>query len=97
MGIAPNPTQYPDSWYITRLDCSLETHATSYQYIVNNQMQADSIAMHFGTPSATTVTYETYIGTVRTFCQTIDYANCKPTQDKSHHKALQAEFEQSSG
>ena len=97
MGIAPNPTQYPDSWYITRLNRSLETHATLYQYIVNHQMQVDSIAMHLGTPSGTTVTYETYIETVRTFCQTIDHANRKPTQDKSRRKALQAEFEQSSG
>ena len=29
-GIAPNPTQFPDSWYITRLNCTLEPHTTLY-------------------------------------------------------------------
>ena len=38
-GIAPDPTQYPDSWYINRLDRTLESHTTLYQYIVNHQMQ----------------------------------------------------------
>ena len=54
MGIAPDPTQYPDSWYITQLNRTLEPHSTLYQYIVNHQMQADSIASHLGTASATT-------------------------------------------
>ena len=53
MGIAPDPTQYPDSWYITRLNQTLEPHSTLYQYIVNHQMQADSIASHLRTASAT--------------------------------------------
>ena len=56
-------------------------HATLYQYIVNHQMQADSIAMHLGTPSSTSITYETYIEMVHTFCQTIDHASHKATQD----------------
>ena len=43
-GIAPNPTQFPDSWYITRLNCTIEPHTTLYQFIVNHQMQADAIA-----------------------------------------------------
>ena len=49
MGIAPDPMQYPDSWYITRLNRTLESHTTLYQYIINHQMQADSIAQHLGT------------------------------------------------
>ena len=60
-GIAPDPTQYPDSWYITRLNRTLEPHTTLYQYIINHQMQADSIASHLGTTSATTISYESYV------------------------------------
>ena len=97
MGIAPDPTQYPDSWYITQLNRTLEPHSTLYQYIVNHQMQADSIASHLGTASATTTTYEHYVEIVRTFCQTIDHANRKATQDKNRRKALQAEFQQGQG
>ena len=77
MGIAPNPAQYPDSWYITRLNHTVESHTTLHQYIINHQMQADSFAQHLGTLSATTITYESYLETVRTFCQTIDHANRK--------------------
>ena len=88
MGIAPDPTQYPDSWYITHLNHTLEPHSTLYQYIVNHQMQADSIASHLGTASATTTTYEHYVEIICTFCQTIDHANRKAAQDKSRRKAL---------
>ena len=95
MGIAPDPMQYPDSWYITRLNRTLESHTTLYQYIINHQMQADSIAQHLGTTLATIVTYESFVEILRTFCQTIDHANHKAIQEKSRRKALQAEFEQS--
>ena len=74
-GIAPDLTQYPDSWYITHLNHTLETHTTLYQYIINHQIQADSIASHLGTMSATTTSDEFYVKTVQTFCQTINHAN----------------------
>ena len=60
-GIAPDPTQFPDSWYITRLNCTLEAHTTLYQFIINHQMQADSIARHTGTPSAAATTYKSHL------------------------------------
>ena len=97
MGIAPDPTQYPDSWYITCLNRTLEPHSTLYQYIVNHQVQADSIASHLGTASVTMTTYEHYIEIIHTFCQTISHANRKAAQDKSRRKALQAEFQQGQG
>ena len=34
-GIAPDPMQFPDSWYITCLNRTLEPHTTLYQYIVD--------------------------------------------------------------
>ena len=43
-GIAPNPTQFLDSWYITRLNHTIQPHTTLYQFIVNHQMQANAIA-----------------------------------------------------
>ena len=43
--------------------------------ISQHQMQADSIAQHLGTMSATIVTYESFVEIVQTFCQTIDHAN----------------------
>ena len=92
-GIAPNPTQFPDSWYITRLNRTLEPHTTLYQFIVNHQMQADAIARHTGTPSTAATTYESHLEHVRTFCQTINHTNCKAVQEKTRHKALHAEFE----
>ena len=76
-GIAPNCTQYPDSWYIVHLIRTLEPHATLYQNIVNHQMLVDSIAkppwhyIHYR------LSYEAYVETIRTFCQTIDHANRK--------------------
>ena len=60
-------------------------------------MQDDSIAQHLGTLSATTITYESYLETVRTFCQTIDNANRKAVQEETCRKVLQTEFEQSGG
>ena len=96
-GIAPDPTQYPDSWYINHLNRTLESHTTLYQYIVNHQMQAESITNHLGTTSATILTYESHVETIRTFCQTIDHANRKLTHEKNRRKALQAEFQQTPG
>ena len=90
-GIAPGPTQYPDSWYITCLNRTLETHTTLYQYIVNHQMQVDSIASHLGTISGTVISYETHVEIVHTFCQTIDHSNCKALEETNHHKALKVE------
>ena len=91
-GLAPDPAQYPESWYINYLNRTLEPHLTLYQYMVNHQMQADSIAKHLGTTSVTSVSYEYYVETIRTFCQTIDHTNQKAVQEKSQCKALQAEF-----
>ena len=91
-GLAPNPAQYLELWYINCLNCTIEPHVTLYQYVVNHQMQADSIAKHLGTASVTSLSYESYVETIRTFCQTIDHTNHKAVQEKSHHKALQAEF-----
>ena len=47
-GLAPDPAQYPESWYINHLNCTIEPHVTLYQYVVNHQMQADSIVKHLG-------------------------------------------------
>ena len=91
-GIAPDPAQYPDTWYINHTNRTIETHTTIYQYVVNHQMQADSIAQHLGTTSATSLSSESYVEIICTFCQTIDHANRKVVQEKSHCKALQAEF-----
>ena len=91
-GLAPDPAQYLESWYINRLNRTIELHVTLYQYVVNHQMQADSIAKHLGTSSVTSLSYESYVETIRTFCQTIDRTNHKAVQEKSCHKALQAEF-----
>ena len=90
-GLAPDPAQYPESWYINCLNRTIELHVTLYQYVVNHQMQADSIAKHLGTASATSLSYESYVETIRTFCQTIDHTNHKAVQEKSRRKALQAE------
>ena len=65
---------------------------TLYQYVANHQMQADSIAKHLGTASVTSLSYESYLETIRTFCQIIDHTNHKAVQEKSRRKALQAEF-----
>ena len=91
-GLAPDPAQYPESWYINHLNRTIELHVTLYQYVVNHQMQADSIAKHLGTASVTSLSYESYVETIRTFCQTIDHTNHKAVQEKSRQKALQAEF-----
>ena len=96
-GIAPDPMQYPDSWYITHLNQTLKTHTTLYQYIVNHQMQATSIANHLGTTSATVLSYESFVETICTFCQTFDHANHKAVQEKNCHKPLQAEFQKAGG
>ena len=96
-GIAPDPMQFPDSWYITRLKRTLEPHTTLYKYIINQQLQATSIASHLGTTSATTISFESHGETVRIFCQTIDHTNHKALQEKNHHKALQAEFQKTGG
>ena len=68
MGIGPDLAQYPESWYITHLNCTLESHSNLYQYIVNHQMQWDSIAYHLGTSSATIASYESMVATIQTFC-----------------------------
>ena len=60
-------------------------------------MQADSIAKHLGTTSATIVSYESYVEAVCTFCQTIDHANHKSLHEKVRCKALQAELGSSGG
>ena len=91
-GLAPDPAQYLESWYINHLNHTIEPHVTLYQYVVNHQMQADSIAKHLGTASVTSLSYESYVETIHTFCQTIDHTNHKAVQEKSHCKALQAEF-----
>ena len=62
-----------------------------HQYVVNHQMQADSIAKHLSTASVTSISYESYVETICTFCQTIDHTNHKAVQEKSQCKALQAE------
>ena len=89
-GLAPDPAQYPESWYINHLNRTIEPHVTLYQYVVNHQMQADSIAKHLGTASVTSLSYESYVETIHTFCQTIDHTNHKAVQEKSRRKALQA-------
>ena len=91
-GLAPDPAQYLESWYINCLNRTIEPHGTLYQYVVNHQMQADSIVKHLGTTSVTSVSYKSYVETICTFCQTIDHTNQKAVQEKSRHKALQAEF-----
>ena len=91
-GLVPDPAQYPESWYINHHNRTIEPHVMLYQYIVNHQMQADSIAKHLGTASVTPLSYKSYIETICTFCQTIDHTNHKAVQEKSHHKALQAKF-----
>ena len=70
-----------------------DTYHILYQYIVNHQLQAMSIANHLGTMSAMVVSYESQIETVCIFCQTIDYTNCKAVQEKNYHKSLQADFQ----
>ena len=90
-GIAPDPAQYPDLWYITHRKQTLEMHTTLYQYIVNHQMQVDLIMNHLGTISATVTSYKTHVEIVHTFCQTIDHANCRALQEMNHHKALKDE------
>ena len=94
-GIAPDPAQYPDSWYITRLNRALESHTTLYQYIINHQIQANSIANHLGTTSVTATSYESYVEMMRTFCQKIDHGNRKAVHEKNRCKALQTEYQQS--
>ena len=91
-GLVPNPAQYPESWYINHLNRTIKPHVTLYQYVVNHQMQADSIAKHLGTASVTSLSYESYVETIRTFCQTIDHTNHKAVQENSRCKALQAKF-----
>ena len=91
-GLAPDPAQYLESWYINRLNHTIELHVTLYQYVVNHQMQEDSITKHLGTASVTSLSYESYIEAICTFCQTIDHTNHKAIQEKSRRKALQAEF-----
>ena len=90
-GLAPDPAQYLESWYINRLNRTIELHVTLYQYVVNHQMQADSIANHLGMAPATSLSYESYVETICTFCQTIDHTNHKAVQEKSCQKTLQAE------
>ena len=82
-GMAPDPAQYQESWYINRLNCTIELHVTLYQYVVNHQMQADSVAKHLGTASVTSLSYESYVETICTICQTIDHTNHKAVQEKS--------------
>ena len=96
-GIAPNPTQFPDSWYITRPNHTIEPHTTLYQFIVNHQIQADAITRHTRTPTAAATTYESHSEHMRTFCQTIDHTNCNIVQERTRRKALQAEFERANG
>ena len=91
-GLVPDPAQYPESWYINHLNCTIEPHVMLYQYVVNHQMQADSIAKHLGTASVTSLSYESYVETIRTFCQTIDHTNHKAVQEKSRREALEAKF-----
>ena len=91
-GLAPDPAQYPESWYINRLNHTIEPHVMLYQYVVNHQMQADSITKQLGMASVTSLSYESYVELIRTFCQTIDHTNHKAVREKSHRKALQAEF-----
>ena len=91
-GLAPDPAQYLESWYINHLNRTFEPHVTLYQYVVNHQMQADSIAKHLGMASVTSLSYKSFVETIRNFCQTIDHTNHKAVQEKSHRKALQAEF-----
>ena len=57
--------------------------------------QADSIANHLSTTSATATSYESYVEMIHTFCQTIDHANCKSVHEKNRRKALQTEYQQS--
>ena len=90
--LAPDPAQYLESWYINHLNNTIEPHVTLYQYVVNHQMQADSIVKHLGTNSVTSLSYESYVEIIHTFCQTIDHTNHKTVQEKSRHKSLQAEF-----
>ena len=82
-GLTPDPAQYPESWYINRLNHTNEPHVMLYQYVVNHQMQADSIAKHLDTTSVTSLSYKSYVETIRTFCQTIDHTNHKAVQEKS--------------
>ena len=91
-GLEPEPAQYLESWYINHLNHTNEPHVMLYQYVVNHQMQADSIAKHLCTASVTSLSYESYVETICTFCQTIDHTNHKAVQEKSRRKALQAEF-----
>ena len=91
-GLAPDPAQYLESWYIYCLNHTIEPHVTLYQYVVNHQMQADSIAKHLGSTSVTSLSYKSYVEMICTFCQTIDHTNDKAVQEKSRRKALQAEF-----
>ena len=91
-GLAPDPAQYPESWYINRLNHTIEPHVTLSQYVVNHQMQAVSIANHLGMASVTSLSYESYVETIRSFYQTIDHTNHNAVQEKSRRKALQAEF-----
>ena len=91
-GLVPDPAQYLESWYINRLNRTIKPHVTLYQYVVNHQMQADSIANRLGTASVTSLSYESYVETIHTFCQTIDHTNHKAVQEKSHHKAIQADI-----
>ena len=80
-GLVPDPAQYPESWYINRLNHTIELHVMLYQYVVNHQMQADSIAKHLGTASVTSLSYKSYIETIRTICQTIVHTNNKYVQE----------------
>ena len=74
-GVAPDPTQFLDSWYITCLNHTIKPHTTLYQLIVYHQMQADAIARHIRTPSGAATTYESHLEHVHTFCQTINHTN----------------------
>ena len=60
-------------------------------------MQVDSITNHLGMISVSTTSYESYVEIICTFCQTINHTNQKAVQEKNHHKALQAEFQQADG
>ena len=97
-GIALDPMQFPNPWYITCLNRTLEPHTTLYQYIVNHQLQATSIANHLGTTSATTTSYESHVETIwilsttptaKPFKKRIVARLCKPNFRKLGGKDMQ--------
>ena len=86
---------YPDSWYIKKLNAMFSGHAEIISYLGQLQVQELNYLRLAGVAVTTALTYEVHYTQIRDFCITLDGRNKEAAEMKHARSIMKAEIKRS--